>query len=148
MSRETTQLMWVWSAMKNRCENPNDPAYKNYGGRGITVCERWHTFSLFLADMQPRPVGGMLDRIDNNGPYSPDNCKWSTRKEQNSNRRNCIMVVLDGEPMTLKEACRRRSLTYRAVHKRITMRGWSIERSLSEPIRSMPSPTSQSPTRR
>lgn len=79
-------------------------------------------------------MGWTLDRIDNDGDYSPENCRWATRQEQNSNRRNCIMVGLNGEQMTLKEACRRLGLKYRPVHKRITARGWDIERALSTPI--------------
>lgn len=129
-----TRLYWVWSDMKSRCLCPSHRAFKNYGGRGIKVCDRWLTFSNFMTDMGMRPEGGMLDRINNNGDYEPSNCRWATRAEQNANRRNCIYVEVNGETVTLKEACRRVGLTYRPVHKRITARGWDIKRALSTPI--------------
>jgi hypothetical protein len=128
------RLYWVWCDMRQRCTNPKHRGFKNYGGRGIAHCSRWTAFANFVSDMGPRPDGGMLERINIDGNYEPGNCRWATRAEQNSNRRNCIYVEFHGERMTLKEASRRAGLKYRRVHKRITEHGWSVDAALTLPI--------------
>ena len=123
--------------MVSRCRNPNHKAFANYGARGVRVCQRWQTSKNFLLDMSPRPPGGMLERINNGGDYEPGNCRWATRKEQNSNRRNCIYTSDGDEVVTIKEFCRRRQLSYRAIMKRIQDRGWLIEQALQVPVGSV-----------
>lgn len=135
-TKERQQIYWVWADMLSRCRNGNHKQFKDYGGRGIMVCDRWCAdFECFLADMGERPNGGMLDRNDNDGNYEPGNCRWATRTEQNSNRRNCIYLDDAGERVTLKEYCRRRDLPYRAIVKRIQDRNWPMDMALTEPVR-------------
>lgn len=130
-----TSLYYIWGAMIQRCTNPNNKFYKNYGGRGITVCERWKKFKNFEKDMGERPSGYTLERKDNDGNYEPKNCRWATRLEQASNKRNCIYVLNDrGSRITIAEYCRRHKLPYRPIIKRIQDRGWPIEIALSLPI--------------
>ncbi len=94
-----------WANMIQRCTNPSVERYPRYGGRGITVCQRWREFVNFLADMGPRPsTGHSIERDDTNGNYEPSNCRWATAKEQAQNKTNNVRVVLRGEPMILIEA--------------------------------------------
>lgn len=94
----------VWKSIRGRCNNPNDPSYFNYGGRGIKICLRWDNFAHFMTDMGRRPSDGhSLDRIDNNKGYSPDNCKWATRTEQNNNKRSNRSITYQGRTQNLQQ---------------------------------------------
>lgn len=100
--------MFIYQSMKTRCLNENHPSFRRYGGRGIKVCDRWlgeDGFLRFLEDMGRRPDGLTLDRKDNDGPYSPENCRWSTRKEQGANKGNNIVVDWNGKEMILSDIC-------------------------------------------
>lgn len=99
----------IWTAMRYRCNNPSDASYENYGGRGITVCQRWdESFEAFLADIGRRPSRHhSIDRIDNDGNYEPGNVRWATETEQGQNKRNNRFVTYLGERMIVREACRR-----------------------------------------
>lgn len=101
-----TRAHITWMLMRQRCSNPNNPGYANYGGRGIKVCDRWSDFSNFLSDMGPRPKGMYIDRIDNNGHYEPSNCRWVTKSENNGNRRNCVLIEHGGKTKTIAQWAR------------------------------------------
>lgn len=89
----------TWKKLRSRCTDQTDPRYKDYGGRGITVCDHWdHSFKAFYEDVGPRPPGLTLERVDNNKGYSPDNCVWATRTRQQRNRRNTVFVNFKGQP--------------------------------------------------
>lgn len=137
---ERQMIRKVWAEMRRRCNLPAHKQYPDYGARGILVCPEWHKFEQFAEDMGPRPAGGMLERSDNNKGYGPGNCRWATRKEQNSNRRNCIYVQYAGERVTLKEFCRRIGLKYRPIANRISALGWSVEKAISTPIKKAGNP--------
>lgn len=121
-----------WMQMRARCINPRLRSYPRYGGRGITVCARWlDSFESFLADMGPRPTARhSLDRIDVDGPYSPENCRWATRVEQARNTSTNRVITIDGIAAPLSEHCERRGIGYKRAHRRLVL-GWSIERALT-----------------
>lgn len=125
----------AWSCMRDRCLSPVHKQYRNYGGRGITICERWSDFNNFLSDMGPRPSRMYsLDRIDNNKGYSPDNCRWATREQQQNNLRVNVRGLVHGEELTLAEACRKYQVSYGMAFHRLK-KGMSFEDALLTPRR-------------
>jgi hypothetical protein len=115
-----------WTSMRSRCNTPTNKAYANYGGRGITVCERWNDFKAFLSDMGPRPHGASLDRFpDNDGNYEPTNCRWATPAEQARNRRSTINLTLNGETKCLLDWCVEKNANYDMALWWIRVRGIS-----------------------
>ena len=129
MSPERT----AWHNMRQRCRNPKNPGYKDYGARGITICERWSSFALFLEDMGPRPSDKhSLDRYpDNNGNYEPGNCAWRTMREQHNNVRNNRWITWNGRTLTAAQWGRETGIKGGAILHRIDL-GWSIERALTQ----------------
>lgn len=126
---EGTPEYRTWVDMKRRCQQPHRLDYKNYGGRGITVCERWESFENFYADMGPRPEGHTLDRLQNHGPYTKLNCIWAPRKKQERNKRTNRMIEYSGRRMTLAEAVELSGVNYFTAHSRL-QRGLSITDAL------------------
>ena len=122
----------AWVSMKDRCSNPNNPAFKNYGERGIVVCESWvNSFNNFISDMGHKPYGMTLERINNNDGYSHGNCKWATYYEQGKNKRNNVFITFDGVTLTISEWARKTGISKSAIRHRIN-RGWSKNRALTE----------------
>ena len=119
-----------WKQMKGRCNSPNHTEFARYGGRGITVCGRWMSFENFLEDMGKRPSGMTLDRIDVNGNYCPENCKWSTAKEQARNKRNNVVLTIDGKSKTVAEWCENPAAAKdKTVYKRVKI-GWPAKEAV------------------
>ena len=134
--RTNTPEYSVWRSVVARCTKPTDRRFKNYGGRGITVCDRWLKFENFLADMGQRPAPGLsVERKNNDGPYSPENCVWATAAEQVANRRNTHRLTLNGVTKTLAEWAREIGLPWRTLHGRIFDYHWTVERALTTPAR-------------
>lgn len=127
----------IWAFMIQRCLNPANPAFADYGGRGITVCERWReSLANFLSDMGPRPGPRYsIDRLDNNGPYAPENCRWATRIEQNNNTRTNRMLSFNGKTQTMAQWARELGIQKTTLHARFNLYGWSVERALTTPVR-------------
>lgn len=125
----------IWTDILTRCTNPNREVYADYGGRGITVCERWKdSFENFYADMGPRPSKKhSVDRRNNDLGYSPDNCCWATMREQTRNKRNNIWVCWDDHVEILSDAARYFRIPDRLVRRRLS-RGWSMSDSLTRPV--------------
>lgn len=126
----------IWNGIKARCFNPKSCSYKRYGARGISVCEEWkNSFESFYSwSIQNGYAENLtIERINNDGNYCPENCKWVSRKEQCRNRRTNIVFEYMGEKHILMEWCEILNLDYKFIHNRIYKMGWSFEKSISTP---------------
>lgn len=127
IGRGYTPTFTTWRIMRQRCSNPANRQYANYGGRGITVCERWQSYENFVADMGERPDGMSIDRIDADGIYEPGNCRWATAREQSNNRRVTLRIPMDGEMVPLTVASERSGVPVYALAYRLKA-GWPADR--------------------
>lgn len=128
-------LFVTWRNMMDRCYKTSDRSYKNYGGRGITVCERWHQVENFIADMGAKPFPkATLERKNNDGNYCPENCIWASRTTQTRNKRNTRRVVLNGIEYPLAELAEQYGIPVRVVRARLDRYRWTLERALATPI--------------
>lgn len=135
-----TPMYQRWKGMIARCHDPNNHGFPNYGGRGIVVCERWQSsFEAFMADMgDPPSPEHTLDRIDNDGPYSPENCRWATNAEQGKNRRTTQLVTFRGVTLCISDWARMLGVSYQALQKRLNRQGLSVEEAFTTPVNGRP----------
>lgn len=127
-----SRFWYIWSHMKSRCLNENDIFYKNYGGRGITVCRKWLKFENFLEDMKEGYSDVLtIDRIDVNGDYCKENCRWATKIQQARNARSNIVLELKGQKVTITELSEKTGIKYHTLYNRIYIHGLTPEQSIS-----------------
>lgn len=134
---EPPRLRGVWTNMRQRCLNPKNRQYKNYGGRGITICDEWINDYSSFRDWALRSgykQGLTIDRINNDEGYSPENCRWATYKEQSRNTRNNRIITINGETKCLIEWAETLGISYQLVQGRLR-NGWPVEKALTEPLR-------------
>lgn len=131
-SRIGSRAYRSWMKMRRRCNDPKDGRWKDYGGRGISVCKEWNEdFVIFLADMGYPPKGTTLDRYPNkDGNYEPGNCRWATPKQQQNNMRSNRLLFYKGQIHSVSEWAEIVGINKSTINKRITRSGWSISRAL------------------
>ena len=127
-----TKIYNIWKSMRQRCFNKNHKQYKDWGGRGIMICKEWLKFENFYRDMGNRPEGKSLDRINNDGNYCKENCRWATRKEQCNNRRSNHLITYNGKTQNISQWAGDLNIKRRIVFSRIMTYHWSVERALKE----------------
>jgi len=130
-----SSLYKVWCNMLNRCDNPDNPNYPLYGGRGITVCDEWKDFNKFLEGVGERPANHTLDRIDVNKGYEPGNVRWATLSEQARNKRTNRVLALGDKSMCVADWVDETGLSSSLIINRIEYLGWSVEKALTTPAR-------------
>lgn len=134
--QSNTRLYYIWRSMKQRCMCPTCKSYKDYGGRGITVCEEWQQFEPFYEWAMQNGYRNDLsiDRIDNDKGYSPENCRWSTGREQSNNKRNNYTITCNRQTKTISQWSREIGIPKDTIRKRLVNLGWSVEKALTTPI--------------
>jgi len=124
----------TWRGMIARCSNPKSTGYERYGGAGIRVCERWLVFENFLEDMGRRPADHTLDRVDNRGDYTPENCRWATWRQQCNNRKNNTPITHGSHTMTVAEWARHLGMKHVTLKNRFRL-GWTVDKAFETPVR-------------
>lgn len=138
MADYNTKLYHVWLSMRARCNNPNDKGYQNYGGRGIKVCNEWNDYKNFKTwayeNGYKEDSGLSIDRIDVNGNYEPNNCRWATIKQQANNTRRNVYLTIDGEKKSVPEWAEIYGVNQETVRRRVRELGWDPIKALTEPL--------------
>lgn len=127
-----TRTYFAWKNMKMRCLNNKSRHFHRYGGRGISICERWMSFANFLTDMGRAQANMTIERIDNDGNYEPSNCRWATRKEQARNKSTTVRVEHNGQSISLVEACEHECVNYYTTHHHIRKKKMTIQQSIAK----------------
>ena len=131
--RKCSRTYAVWVQMRYRCNTVTSPDYPRYGGRGISVCERWDSFEKFLTDMGVRPEGMEIDRKDNDGNYEPLNCRWTTESGNSDNRRNGTRITHAGETLSVMGWAKKLGIPWPTLDWRL--KRWPIEKAITLPVR-------------
>lgn len=140
IARSTTHGMkglniyYVWQNMKSRCDNIEDVNYHNYGGRGITYCDKWADFEGFYEDMGEAPNSLSLDRIDNDGGYNKENCRWATREQQTLNKQNSKKIMFEGKLMHIKKVAEKVGLKHSTLYERLYVYNWPLDKAITQKI--------------
>ena len=141
--QEKDRLYNIWCGMKQRCYNPNSTVYHHYGGRGISVCPTWRNNFAAFRDWSMSngyTKNKSIDRIDPNGNYCPENCRWASRSQQQRNKRNSQTAIYKGRETSLADIAEKTGISLRTLRSRIQILGWSVEKAVSTQVRSSKKP--------
>lgn len=133
--RLKTRTYNIWKGIRVRCFNKNHHTYKNYGGRGVSVCSEWKSFEKFFNDMKECPIGYQIDRIDNNGNYCKENCRWVSRKTNCRNKRTSVLLTFNNKTKTITDWAEELQMSPDLISDRLRLLKWPVEKALTQPIR-------------